>query len=330
MKNQLIQNYPSSKQCSECGFILEKLLVETRMTNPIQIQGVNFFDNRLSCISHFQKMHWIKKALSLIQSFGTLFIYFLNKIPLSLNRINSQMHHYSNAALINSSKKRLVVCLHGLNNHPTQFKKIVDEMEKRDLSETTIYIPHILQKGNAKLDDMVEPIFKEIQRWAQYHQRWAQYQSLEDKELVLVGISNGGRISRAIEAELIKSGNVGYIKKIKFVSIVGACKGSSLANLAHKLHLSWIMSKNISEEMPTDSKRNDQLNKDLTSGLGNSPQIIREYTFIASPHDWQVPNYDSTLMEIQSHQVRYALIPSHGHNSIVNAAAQAVVDITLS
>ena len=91
------------------------------------------------------------------------------------------------------SKKRLVVCIHGLNNNPTQFKKIVDEMQKKELSETDIFIPRVLQKGNAKLDEMVKPIFEEIAKWAK---------TSDEKELVLVGISNGGRIARAIEAEI--------------------------------------------------------------------------------------------------------------------------------
>ena len=56
-----------------------------------------------------------------------------------------------------------------------------------------IYIPYILEKGNGKLDDMVRPIFKEICKWAE---------SGGDKELILVGISNGGRIAKAIDAKL--------------------------------------------------------------------------------------------------------------------------------
>lgn len=67
-------------------------------------------------------------------------------------------------------------------------------MQKKDLSETDIFIPRVLQKGNAKLDEMVKPIVEEIVKWAKTGK----------KELVLVGISNGERISRAIEAELSK------------------------------------------------------------------------------------------------------------------------------
>ena len=216
-------------------------------------------------------------------------------------------------------KKDLLSAYFGLNNNPTQFKKIVDEMQKKELSETDIFIPRVLQKGNAKLDEMVKPIFEEIAKWAK---------TSGEKELVLVGISNGGRISRAIEAELAKSESNANIKKLRFVSIVGACKGSSLVNLANKVGLSWLMSKNISEEMPTDSIRNQRLNQDWVDGLSNGP--TREYTFIASPHDWQVTNYDSSLMAADKQNARYAIVPGHGHNSIVNAVAKTVAEIILT
>lgn len=284
-----------------------------------ELQGIKFFDNASFCISHFEKTHWTKKAVSLIQSFGTLLAHALNKVGLVLQRIDAQMNPLTNTNTKVLSKKRLVVCIHGLNSNPSQFKKIVDEMQKKELSETDIFIPRVLQKGNAKLDEMVKPILEEIAKWAK---------TSDEKELVLVGISNGGRISRAIEAEIAKSGSNTSIKKLRFVSIVGACKGSSLVNLANKLGLSWLMSKNISEEMSTDSKRNQQLNQDWMDGLSNGP--TREYTFIASPHDWQVTNYDSSLMEANGQSARYAIVPGHGHNSIVNAVAKSVAEIILT
>lgn len=84
-----------------------------------EIHGVKFFDNASSCISHFEKTHWTKKALSLIQSFGTLFIYALNKFSLILYRVDDQIDPLTNANTKDLSKKRLVVCIHGLNNNPS-------------------------------------------------------------------------------------------------------------------------------------------------------------------------------------------------------------------
>jgi dienelactone hydrolase len=287
------------------------------MSQPVsEIHGVKFFDNASSCISHYEKTHWTKKALNIIQSFGNSLVYAIYKISLVSRRVDAQLDPLTKANGLH--KKRLVVCLHGLNSNPFQFEKIVNEMQKKDLSETEIFIPRVLQKGNAKLDEMVKPIVDEIAKWAE---------TSGEKELVLVGISNGGRISRAIEAEIAKSESTANIKKLRFVSIVGACKGSSLAKLAKKVGLSWLMSKNISEEMPTDSKSIQQLNRDWMDGLSNGP--TREYTFIASPHDWHVTNYDSSLMETNGQCARYAIVPGHGHCSIVNAVAKSVAEIIL-
>lgn len=95
---------------------------------------------------------------------------------------------------------------------------------------------------------------------------------------MLVGISNGGRVARAIDAELGKSNHLN-IKKIHFVSVVGACKGSSLADLAHTCGLSWLRA-----EMHTYSTRNTKLNYDWAKAIV-SDRPTRKYTFIASPHD---------------------------------------------
>jgi hypothetical protein len=212
-----------------------------------------------------------------------------------------------------------------LNSKPSQFKKIVDEMQKKGFATEEFFIPRVLEKGNAELDEMVRPIVEEIEKWAQ---------TPGDKELILVGISNGGRISRAIEVEIAKSESYSNIKTLRFVSIVGACKGSYLVNLAKRVGLSpWVMSKKISEEMATDSPRIKRLNQEWTDGLSKGP--LRDYTFIASPHDWQVTNYDSALVEIDNlaetkvQCTRYAIVQGHGHNSIVNAVAESVAEIVV-
>lgn len=281
------------------------------------IQGLTFYDSPASCISAFKKESWTVKAKSFIQSCGTGFVYSLNKIANTFRLRQPQIDPRTKAPSGGFSENKLIVCLHGLNSRPERFKKIVLEMEKRDLSNTAIYVPYILQKGHAKLDDMVKPILDEIAKWAK---------TSGEKELVLVGISNGGRIARAIEAELLKPENRGNVKTLRFVSIVGACKGSALANLAHRLHLSRFMSKYIAKEMPTNSKRMAQLDRDLK----NAPfyfDLTRDYTFIASPHDGMVPNFNSTLLDVTPFNARYAIVPGHGHNSAAGAAAAVIAEI---
>lgn len=286
-----------------------------------EIQGLQFFHEPTACIAHFDNMHWTKKALSLIQSFGTLLAYAWHKMSLMWHRVEVQMRPFGEINPLDNCKTRLVVCLHGLNNNPSQFKILVDEMQKQDLSETAIFIPPILQKGNARLDEMVQPIFKAITDWS----RASDAQSGE-KEVVLVGVSNGGRIARAIETALSLQGEEdANIANLRLISIVGACKGSSLVNLVNRCGLSSLISQNIAEEMATDSQRTQRLDQEWEQGVSSRP--ARDYTFIASPHDWQVTNYSSSLMEVGDQNGRYAIVPGHGHNSIVNRVAQTVSEI---
>lgn len=286
--------------------------------NPSSIGGLKFFDSNVHCLQNF-KASWGKRVVSFIKSFGTLFTYGMHKISLIFSGAEEGMKSYTRTAKAFQSD-RLVVCLHGLNNNPTQFKEIIEELKKTNLSKTDIFIPYIKDKGNAKLDSMVQLIFSKIQEWSK---------KPGDKELVLVGVSNGGRIAKALDAEISKFNNEGNIKKIKVISIVGAWNGSSLVNLANKLGLSFLMSKPISEEMPVGSDRNKTLECGWKNGIiqDKTRTMMRDYTFIGSPHDWQVTNYTSSLPMALDSNCRYAIVPGHGHNSIVRASAKAVAEI---
>lgn len=289
------------------------------LNRGINIQGVKFFESADECISNLEKKHWTKKAISLIQNYGTLVVYALHRTRVFLRKTKKKMAPYTDIHPSDLSKEKLVVCLHGLNSNPSQFEKILKETEQQSIPEkTAFYIPRILDKGNAPLDNMVRPIFDKVIDWAR---------TPGDKEIVLIGISNGARIARALEIELAKSQDAVSIKQYRFISIVGACKGTVLVNRANKLGLSRLMSKSISQEMPTTSPRIQRLNAEWNQNCFNQP--THHYTFIASPHDWHVPNYSSSLMKVgQNQKAHYAIVPGHGHNSIVNAVAATVAEIT--
>lgn len=285
-------------------------------TNYQIIQNIKFFDNPSSCISHFKGFSWGRRTISFIDSFGAFLSYGLQKISLLFRRAENRMSTMIDGKQL--SKKRLIVCVHGLNSRPLQFKSLVDELKQKNLSTTDIFIPHVLEKGNAPIEKIVIPIFEKIAQWAS---------NKDERELVLVGISNGGRIARSLETKIATSEQCRNIKNLRVVSIVGANKGSSLAGLANRIGLSRLMSKNISKEMPTNSESIKKLNQDWEGGVKCSPHIKRDYTFIASPHDWQIPNYESTLPESSNQNARYAIVPNHGHNSIVDAVAKTVAEI---
>ncbi len=284
------------------------------------ICGIPFFSNRRECISHFENGSWMTRAVSFIKSCGTTIVAAWHKVSLVFRHVESKMAPFITADSRLLSKRRLIVCLHGLNSSPSQFKGVLDEVMKRDVSQTDIFIPRILKRGNAPLDELVRPILAEISKWAA---------TQGDKELVLVGISNGGRISMAIEAQITKPENCGNITKLRVVSIVGACRGSTMASWAKRWHLGWFLSKSVYEEMPAGSERQSQLDRDWSASLKNP--VPREYTFFASPHDWHVPSYDSTLPEVGNQKASYAIIQGYGHSSLPHGqTAKAIAEIIFS
>ena len=164
----------------------------------VTIHGVEFFDNPSSCIANFENDHWTNKIISFIQCIATFFTYSLEIISSIFRRSELQVQPYvEDRDLL---KKRLVVCIHGINATPYCFRKLIEEMQMQDLSETDIYIPQVLERGNTKLDEAIAPILQKIAKWAAT--------APENNELVLVGTSNGGRIARALEVELKASPTV--------------------------------------------------------------------------------------------------------------------------
>ncbi len=290
------------------------------------IHGIKFFNSPAECISHYDRNDLCTKIVSFanvvfsIITFTFIKIFRFAKVFIfgdpemrSLEVVNPQV----------AQRKRLVVCLHGLNHSPAQFKDIYNEMKKRDLSDTTVFAPRILSSGNAPLDEMISDIIEKMQPWFEQREK-------NTTELVLIGISNGGRLIRALEAQLIKLGHCENIQKLRTVSIVGATYGSDTVNLANRIGLSSILPKPISVEMPTDSPRNVQLKKDWEDAIGNSTHIDRECVFLASPHDHLVPNTSSTLATVVAGiKARYAIAMGESHTSVIfsSVVSRAVAQI---
>ncbi|MBA3237795.1 MAG: hypothetical protein H0T62_05510 [Parachlamydiaceae bacterium] len=273
----------------------------------------------------FSNKPLFEKCISLILSFTNHLLSLIDLVVRVWHKLQGIMEPLTDSSNIDVFHHKLVLGLHGRNSSPYQLKEIFDEamkIENTDIdssSSTSFHIPYIKDKGDAELDEMVQIIFNSaIKPWNDEG---------EDKELVLVGISNGGRIARALEAKL-KDLEKCNITKIRYISIVGANKGSSLVNLVNYIPFSWLfMSKAMADEMPVGSERNLQLDMDYAEALQKMPDIEREYTFIASPHDWMVPDEESTLMDVGAVKAKYAIVPRHGHNSIVKVTAKVVAQM---
>ncbi len=221
------------------------------------------------------------------------------------------------------SRPRLIVCLHGVNAAPSQFKEVVDQLRNRpNQAESDLFVPYVLEKGNAPLDALADQTLRVIRAWAERRPRG---------ELVLIGTSNGARIAQAVDARLDGALN---LRKITVLSIAGACRGSSTANLAKKvskfLPVFLFASQNILEEMPIGSARNQRLEREWQEKLRERPPVEREYTFIASSNDCTVPDRSSTLMKVPDGiRAQYGIACGEGHSSIVAATAQLISEIAI-
>lgn len=283
-------------------------------SKSVVIDGIKFFDTKDACMEDFESLSFTQYAFSFIQSIYELVKTIFNSIAFYLSDYSQSLCYLTQTEGRTLNHNKFVVALHGLNCTPKLFEKTIEELSYLDHEGFDLYVPHIIDKGNVKLDIAVEPVLEEIKKWAKKE---------GDLELVLVGISNGSRIAKAIDAKLADANNHLNIRKIHLISIVGATNGSCLADLAHTLKIESIMNENIREEMPTASVRSKQLHEEWEKAIVDSGHLQRSYTFIASAHDWIIPNFDSTLMDVDALNKRYAIALGHGHISIIDRIAKA-------
>lgn len=274
-----------------------------------------FYSSPQACIQSYENRSFCERFFNTLKSYNNFFSYIYEDYKTDNLLIAHKILPLTDLSNRKLTKNKLVVLFPGLNSSPYTFKELINQSEKKDLSEFDIYIPKVLNQGNAALDEAARPIFLKIKEWAA---------KIGDKELFLVGESNGARIARAVDAELSRPENIGNVKKIKFVSIAGACQGSKMVNIANSLHLNCMLNESISIEMATDSERTLRLNDEWLEGIRMTPGVDRQYNFIAASDDWLVPNYDSSLYEVPSGLGRYTIIPGHGHLSIVDESATIV------
>jgi hypothetical protein len=99
--------------------------------SPKVMDGLSFFEKPLDCIEEFENRSCLSKVASSFMSFVTFIFYLIYKIKLIFRCIESEMRPLAHIEVSSLPKKRLIVCLHGLNNNPSQFKKLFDELQKR-------------------------------------------------------------------------------------------------------------------------------------------------------------------------------------------------------
>lgn len=295
------------------------LLTLLLTTQPVDIENIRFYESRDECIQTYQAQSFDKKVISAIHSCGAYSAYIARRVRHLFCR-----PAYSEYRTIpsNSSKRRLAVCLHGVDCNHAQFSSVVFSLESdhpEEIQNIDIFTPDIPNRGNDDLISMAQGIVESIDSWIG---------DRENLEVVLVGISNGSRIARMVETQLLQKPE--KIKKLRFISVVGAYNGSSMASVARKFGLLSrpFISSTIVKEMAPNSESIISLQKASERAQKETALGDREYFFIASPPglDWLVPDLSSTLPKID-HTAHYGIVPGNGHHSIVKATAKAIADL---
>lgn len=289
----------------------------------MKIQASDLTSNRDQCLAHFRSISLSKKVCLFFESSWNSLLFMIKKIICILKKANTEVEHLTRANR-EFSKDKLIICLHGLNSAPFRLKPVIDQLQQRpQADQADIFVPYVLEKGNATLDRLADQIEPVIRAWASAH---------PGGELVLIGTSNGSRIAQAVDARL-KHGDLS-LRQITSISISGACRGSKTANLAKKvskcLPKSLLASPVIKEEMPVGSPRNQQLKREWEETVKHPCAIPRKYTFIAASGDWTVPNHSSTLMKVPRRiPATYGFAYGHSHSSAVAASAQLISEIAI-
>jgi hypothetical protein len=262
---------------------------------------------------------------------------------------------------------RLVVCLHGLHGHPVNFSDFLQCLQKhysennKHLLPPTLYIPK-LDSHKKKMNDIIRPLVQHLVQWIQLvppsspspseeeqQQQQQQQQVLNErqlsqmgkkkKEIVIIGVSNGARLGRALMARLVSLHfyELQQLGRIRFISIVGACRGSSMIPLVKQLggvDLSWLFfNKTVVDELAPNSNSLQELEKAWQEAMTWMQYFERDYVFFGAAHDWEIPNYDSTLMSMDNTSrkenmlARYVVIPGHGHLSACAHVTRDLVNL---
>jgi hypothetical protein len=277
-----------------------------------------FFLNPEICIDAYQKKSFYKKFFSSMNSYLGFISFVFRFLFKKKKEKASRIDKYIFVPELSFRKKTLIVFLSGLGCSPYMFDDFIIPLEEQDLEGATIFIPSILNRGHEYLDNIIEPILEKIYSWANFE---------GNKRLILVGVSNGARIAKAIEVALAEQNKWCNIKELLFISVVGAFRGSYAVNLISKFGLSFLFNKAIKEEMPMNCKKMINLEKKWLEAINKSSHIHRQYFFLAAPHDWLVPNYDSTLPKIPLDNAHYLLLKNCGHFNIINKSVKIVWDI---
>lgn len=237
-------------------------------------------------------------VLSILREYAYSLRMFWNRLT-----VHSKNYHQVNEKISwKTNSEGLIVCVHGLNGHPSSWNPHINEIKKN--KNIDLFVPFVPEKGQCPLEEAADPILKLVLDYIKVHPL---------KPICLIGVSNGGRIATYIDVKLRQK----MIKTAVKVSTIAAVHFGSIAiNYLERFGLaSLVLRKAVREELAHGSQKALSILNELIKPLPSG--VIRDYEFYASTEDSRVP-LPSSLPVLKLNE-KLRVIHAHGHNSIVKA-----------
>lgn len=196
---------------------------------------------------------------------------------------------------------KIVIMLHGMNGAPSQFKFHVEELERRD-PQIKFFIPFILNRGMASPEECGDLILSQIK-------------VKPNMKIVIVGISNGGRIGMYLYSKFAEHGIDLYL-----TTLGSPIKGTMTADLMIKTKLYWLS--NYKWEILSQLGFNSETNQNLIKACEQIEGFNEKTLFYVSRNDMIIYPYNCGFLE--GHE--YKLKDGFGHNSLVHGVYSEQVD----
>ena len=232
-------------------------------------------------------------------------------------------HRKNYAAQIENdpSADALCVMLTGLMAPPSVFDDYHDHFAGLDDHKITLFQPHIRKLGNCSLEDAAAPIYDEVATWAVNN---------PEKPIVLIGISNGTRISGYISSRLKaeqKGNNPIHVSCI--AGLFNGTKFVSRPDWPYFLQSLWgkifkiFFSDKLFEEFSWESDRAKQLSSEIEEASKKGVH----YDFYSSASDTQIVPFTSGFPQVTG--ANYFSTFAEGHASISRAVKDQIIERSL-
>ena len=205
------------------------------------------------------------------------------KYAKALSRILWQRatHTRDPTQVVSPERSTLAVVMHGLNGSPADMRTYTEHLEEW----CAVYCPAIRYGGNMSCKATAATVWPVIEEHLTKH---------PDALVVLVGLSNGGRLAAQLDLWLrIHSPQTRAV----VYTIVCPFKGTFMINLLGRLgEYTGVYSRRVYEEMRYDSAVARELVQALQAPL--PPSCRRKYILVAAKRDLIVVPYCSALPKL--------------------------------